>query len=241
MKPRNLILAATPRSGSYLFCDIINQTGVAGNAFEFACSGDVKLWMHELKFPNYDAYKAAIISLYSTTNDALAIKFMWFQFSEFLAHVRSSNNDDGLAGLWQKLLEEESEFIHLRRTDRIDQAISWAIAYNGSTVGSKKLGSSELLGAFDFLEREYQGWENFFRDGPFRNRTIYYEEWTSDIQKTISEINSSYGLEIPLKAVESLRSRNVRSDHHFEYREMLLNALSIRPSRGIGSELSERV
>lgn len=194
-----LIIAATPRSGSYLFQDLVNSTGALGICREFAPRADHEHWNSILGFKQYSDYLANFVPLHTTPNGITAFKAMWFQFVEFRRTVASDRRSQFFS-CWRNITKERPPiFVWLRRCDRIAQTVSWILARQSSIWSSnqlpsnwserydeltEKISDNILLEAWRFINSENDGWAHFFA-GQQRQVCLFYEEWACQPREAI--------------------------------------------------------
>lgn len=124
------VLFATPRTGSYLLCEVLTATGVAGRPTEYLAAG----WRRVAAAHNIDpladpsSYLSLVIRHEATPNGVFGVKATWRQFDELsdcLCRQRTRSRDshdlaDELAAICGHV-----EFVWIRRRDKVRQAVSY--------------------------------------------------------------------------------------------------------------------
>lgn len=137
MKPRiSYVICATPRSGSHLLAEALQNTGLAGAPDEYLlCDDDGRLQNEQgLIAERYgkktlDEFLSLVLKLGSTPNGVCGIIIMWHYLPDILINFRQLPQYQGLKEpeLMNALLVNP-KYILLTRRDRVSQAVSWARA-----------------------------------------------------------------------------------------------------------------
>jgi LPS sulfotransferase NodH len=127
------LIATTPRTGGWLLCDLLRQTGAAGRPGEYGSARDRATWRGFYGFATHRTYFDALKELYSTPNGVSGVKLMWPQLVEFGRDARGylGCQDDDL-GLLVRVFGRLS-VVRLERRDLLRQAISWFRAEQSGT------------------------------------------------------------------------------------------------------------
>lgn len=124
------VLFATPRTGSYLLCEVLTATGVAGRPTEYLAAEWQRIAAAHDIDPLADpmSYLALVIRTEATPNGVFGIKATWRQFDELsdrLCRQRRRSRDS------HDLVNEMAahcghvEFVWIRRRDKVRQAVSY--------------------------------------------------------------------------------------------------------------------
>ncbi|WP_425098585.1 Stf0 family sulfotransferase [Tropicibacter sp. S64] len=126
------LILTTPRTGSYLLCDLLRQSGVAGRPDEYfapehqarvtgGLAVSTRTYLEELRQASWERF-----------GGVFAAKVMWRQLQSYLLPAlrdRSEpSNQSGLTAAFPNL-----KVIHLRRRDTARQALSYARAIQTGT------------------------------------------------------------------------------------------------------------
>ena len=123
------LICATPRTGSYLLCDLLEATGVAGRPTEYLLAGYRKYWTEQWGTSTYSEYHARILSACTTPNGVFGTKVHGAQLLEFLrlatgkARLPAEDRPDVVAAWFP-----HPSYIWSRRRDPVAQSVSWAKA-----------------------------------------------------------------------------------------------------------------
>ncbi len=60
---RSYLICAIPRTGSYLLCDMLKATGVAGNPNEYFSDNYQRHWAAQWGTPDYGSYLRRVVEL----------------------------------------------------------------------------------------------------------------------------------------------------------------------------------
>jgi LPS sulfotransferase NodH len=116
MSPSTYLLCANPRTGSWLLCHALEQTGVAGIPAEYFWRGDMPFWRKRWGLDDdvsFLDYVHAFRTKTATPNAVIGTKMMWGYFGDFLEEAPIEALGDDIGYLW------------LRRRDKVRQGISW--------------------------------------------------------------------------------------------------------------------
>ncbi len=204
MKPRiSYVICATPRSGSHLLAEALQNTGLAGAPDEYLlCDDDGRLQNEQgLIAERYgkktlDEFRSLVLKLGSTPNGVCGLIIMWHYLPDILGNYRQLPHYRGLNDpeLMDALLVNP-KYILLIRRDRVAQAISWARALQ-TNVWSQPKGISVVPRQeprFDFrlIDRSYErvlvsetGWADFFKSCGVEPFTVVYEDLVESYEQT---------------------------------------------------------
>jgi LPS sulfotransferase NodH len=112
---RSLLLCGTPRCGSWLLADLLEQTGVAGRPHEWFWRDTVAAHTAAWGTTTDEEYLRGVLAVGTTPNGVFAAKVMWTVFSDELV---------------ERL--PPAVFVWLRREDEVAQAVSfWRAVESG--------------------------------------------------------------------------------------------------------------
>jgi LPS sulfotransferase NodH len=123
------LVCAVPRSGSYLLCEGLRNTGVAGWPTEYFSSGYRGYWSPRWGTPDFGDYMRRAVAEATTPNGVCGVKAHARQFDYFARQA------SGLLPvphvMRPELLERwlpDLRYIRLRRRDKVRQAVSYVKA-----------------------------------------------------------------------------------------------------------------
>lgn len=187
---RRYIIAMTPRSGSSYLCDVLTRSRRFGLPGEFLNQEFLPNIMVRIPGRTPGEYFRNVARVRKTSNGIYGLKASWFQFKNF---VEILGNDECLSGY---------KFIYLTRRNLAAQAVSLYKATSSSVFHTNKkhdadaVSKLESLG-YDFdeinrwyehIERQEQGWQEYFRDNRINPCCISYEEIDADVQSVVMKI-----------------------------------------------------
>ncbi len=211
------IICATPRCGSTLLCDLLHDTGVAGNPHSFFRRQDFVEWAAELNVPvaqwqdqqAFDlAYLEAAVEYGTGPTEMFGMRLMW----ESLADL-----SDRLADLFPGLPSDNARFrsafghpvyLHLSREDKVAQAVSrwkaeqtglWHVDADGTERERIKSGQAPRYDAHELsklvkeLEDHDAAWVGWFARQDVAPVNITYEMLSSNPQTALSVILTALG------------------------------------------------
>ncbi len=214
---RTLVIAATPRSGSTLFGDLLESTGVAGRPREYFHVNFVAPISKELGLEPGGItphYIEALLDQTSTDNGVFSTKLHWLQINQLADALRSIyEGDDGpMAGsLIERALPSPS-YVYLKRNDKDRQAVSyframrsdrWWEMTGGHNSDDHQLGVEPLVQPDylqirwweDHLHQEETAWMRFFSTFAITPLVVTYEDLVTDPRREIAGVLSFVGVD----------------------------------------------
>jgi len=198
------MVCSSPRSGSSLLCNLLENTGIAGKKnFEnvnaallsenWKTGGDLKDFFKELFYVS------------ETDNGVSGFKVHWIHMENLAVknHQVLSNKD--LA----KLLPTGLKYIFITRRDVIKQAVSLEKAKQTHIFRETKNKSGiekDFKAEFCFFKIERyisiinyfnKGWEKYFKDNNIKPLEIVYEDLTKDFRGNIVKTLEYLGVDVP--------------------------------------------
>ena len=200
------IIAATPRSGSYLLCEALERTGVAGMPLEYAPLYESRSWREHHRFASHIEYFYQFRKLCTTPNGITGCKLMWSQLADM------STDISRYVGMRRESDIERLEFflgrvgfVRLVRRDRLRQAISLIRAMQ-TEIWSSRYATAEgshpahydreaITWALAKLSQEYKLWQAFIANSGRPMIEIAYEDFSSDYRRGAATILEFLGFD----------------------------------------------
>ena len=201
MKPphKSYLICATPRSGSSLLCEALQNTGLAGNPDEYFGPMHVQRWNERWQTRSVQAYVKKAISFSQGETDVVGMKIMRLYWQNFMDDLRHAADDEELSEF--ELLHHwfpNLQFIFITRRDKVRQAISWLKFLQGSAwhwtdTKPQQLKDlefkPEIIQEFIVQTTAHEtAWLKFFRENNVTPFTVVYEEFVHSYEKTAKEI-----------------------------------------------------
>ena len=219
------IIASVQRSGTHLLCSLLRNTGVAGSPDEHFLSKPGETWEGRWHSPSRMAHVEGVLRQNTSLNGVFGTVLMWSYFEQMLQMLQEIPAYKSLKGgnLLAAVLHQPS-YIWLRRRNRVEQAVSWAIACQ-TGVWAQQAGEKPRKRAvpkFDFkvidewcnrIAAHETGWANYFRESHVEPLVLFYEDVVACNRSTAERVLEFLGLpfppvmEIPPPAVEKQASR----------------------------------
>lgn len=125
----SVVIATTPRSGSWLLAEGLRSLGCAGRPEEFFRADLEPLYRRRFQLaPDapFDEFVSHVLEAGCTDNRVFAMKVHWFQFSRLLSRLRAlSPSNGGCEAELMRLFFGDVRLVYLERGDTLRQAISW--------------------------------------------------------------------------------------------------------------------
>ncbi|HLG63328.1 MAG TPA: Stf0 family sulfotransferase [Ktedonosporobacter sp.] len=200
MHPRiSYLVYATPRCGSYLLCEALINTRLAGRPAEYFGQPQTETMLKRWSLTGYEQCLAIILKEGTTPNGVFGGKIIWPSFEDFINHLREI---PGCATLpVPELLS--AIFPHLRhiwisRRDKVRQAIShWKAIQTDvwMTARSQHFSEKEVIFNYNVIERlrrsiEYdeQEMQQYFTSSGIQPFKVVYEDFVQNYQETLQQI-----------------------------------------------------
>jgi LPS sulfotransferase NodH len=196
---RSLVICATPRSGSWLLADLLEQSGVAGRPHEWFWRATVAAHTAAWGTTTRDEYLRAVLAVGTTPNGVFGAKVMWTAFDEAIVAQLPA-----------------PRFVRLRRDDEVAQAVSFwkAVATGRWHTWDGPAGAAEyrrdaiehLLGE---LRAQNDAWSRWFGANGVEPLDVRYERLAAEPDAEARRVLAFLGVEAPAARLEP-RVRPVR-------------------------------
>ena len=235
MKTRYLV-CASPRSGSNLLCNLLENTGVSGMVplrefSTYELLNDVRA----IDPAGIDWEKTDLEVFFRDLFDRYgSFKIIWYQLERLIESARGSTRYRGLSlGRLARLLPRDTEFILTSRRNRIQQAVSLfqaRLTGNWKVVGNKPENDRELaredfhpealLRCLEEIEASDRAWREFFLAGGLQYLEIEYETMIRDCRASIVKVLDHLDLPCPedLEIRTDLSIQRNKLSRYFEKR-----------------------
>ena len=210
MEPNtSYLICATNRSGSFLLCEALKNTGIAGNPEEYFWRGDEPFWKERWGVSNYEDYLPKAIEQGTTSNGVFGAKIMWGYFDDFVGKIMQipAYQQIDLPSLLPKVFPN-LHYIQMTRRDKVRQAISFwkAIETNIWAWSSDEPPVPEKEPTFNYeaiskLKREIfaheAAWGNYFEMCQVEPLVIVYEDLVLACEETALEVLRFLDIPVP--------------------------------------------
>jgi LPS sulfotransferase NodH len=203
------VICSTPRSGSYLLCELLWRTGLAGAPEEFFHPEKMPHLMRRWGVGGLDEYLRALLAHKTSPNGVFGAKVHWGQYSPVLGD-RDPNE-----------LFPNTRFVHITRGDRLRQAVSWVRAMQSQrwTSAQQRAGRGEpVFDAADIaaklrrLEGDESRWHGLFERHGIVPHEVEYEELTERPAEVVAGTLAHIGIEAPDPVLDGQPSLRRQSD-----------------------------
>lgn len=195
------LICTTPRSGSWLLCDALAQTGVAGIPQEYLLSHAAfdDEWGKPTK-ANFGGFLSRVREEATTANGVCGIKLHWSQVQYLLNVLEVSP-----AGLFARLADELPGLvlIRLRRADKLRQALSyhralrqqqwWELAEVSLAPAPFSPDLDEVGQLHGLLEAHEREWDQFCAATASASLELWYEELITDLGGQVCRVLHTLG------------------------------------------------
>jgi trehalose 2-sulfotransferase len=229
MKPHtSCIICAVQRSGSFLLCEALKNSRIAGFPEEYFLDGqgwEDGEWARQNGVITRSDYLRLVFEKGTSPNGVFGAKIMWNYFpimlrklSELLKY-RGWNAPELMADLFPNL-----HYIWIVRRDKVRQAVSWAKAGQTNIYAWHKgeplpEPSQEPTFDFTFIDNLYNlilegeaGWQTFFEVSGVQPFKVIYEELVEAYEETALGILDYLNIPFPKDLVFGERRIQKQAD-----------------------------
>jgi len=201
---KSYLICAVPRTGSYLLCDMLQATGVAGKPNEYFSPSYQKHWSERWGSEDYGSYLRRVVEIGTTPNGIVGVKSHPWQFNHFAtqaagrAPVQYSERPSVLEQWFPDL-----HYVWLRRRDKLRQAVSYARSLQTNIwwdadlepVPNATPNPDALTFDFDLITQsvarlveEEDMWRRYFVATKIEPLTIFYEDLVRDPEGSVRAV-----------------------------------------------------
>jgi LPS sulfotransferase NodH len=204
MKPHiSCVICAVQRSGSFLLCEALKNTGLAGKPEEYFLNGEGwegNLWARQHGVTSRSGYLQLVFEKGTSPNGVFGTKIMWNYFHTMIKSLRELPEYKEMdAPQLMAALFPNVHYIWIVRREKVRQAVSWAKAVQTDiyawTKGKVPVPKQEPAFDFAFIDQLYKlvlegeaGWQNFFEACGVQPFTVVYEELVESFEPTAIRI-----------------------------------------------------
>ena len=210
MQPHtSYIICSTPRSGSFLLCEALRNTGLAGYPDEYFGPMHVPKWSKQWNVSTATDYINQVTVRGSTPNGVCGVKIMRLYWADFIAQLRKGTTQknlsetDLISSLFPNL-----HHIWITRRNKVRQAVSWAKAMQGVPWIWEKdesfIPEQELKFKYDIIDQFIEevviheaAWQEYFSDNAITPFVVVYEDFVQAYRQTAVRILDYLGIAAP--------------------------------------------
>jgi LPS sulfotransferase NodH len=228
MKPQiSYVICAVQRSGSFLLCEALKNTGLAGFPEEYFLNGEGwedGWWARQHGVVSRKDYLKLVFEQGTSPNGVFGTKVMWNYFHTMLKSLQELPEYKGLnSPQLMAALFPNVHYIWIVRRDKVRQAVSWAKAgqtdvyawHKGETPVLKR----ELTFDFGFIDQLYNlilegeaGWQSFFEACAVQPFQVEYENLAEAYEETALRILEYLKIPYPKNLVFGERRLQKQAD-----------------------------
>ena len=228
MKPRiSYIICAVQRSGSFLLCEALKNTGLAGFPEEYFLNGEGwqdSAWARQHGVISRRDYLNLVFAQGTSSNGVFGTKVMWNYFRTMLKSLRELTEYKDLdAPQLMASLFPNVHYIWIVRRDKVRQAVSWARAGQTEVYavhkGETPIPKREPTFDFEFVDQLHNlvlvgeaGWQNFFESCGVKPFKVEYEELVEAYEPTALRILDYLNVPYPGNLVFGERKLQKQAD-----------------------------
>ncbi|MBV9688709.1 MAG: glycosyltransferase [Ktedonobacteraceae bacterium] len=207
------LIASTARTGSYLLCEALSQTGLAGRPTEYFVGSMMLSLQREWGISSLSEYLNKVLELGTTPNGVFGMKAHLSQFRLLLSALQKIAVDQGLTG--EDLLSTvfpHLSYIWITRRDKVQQAISFLKAAQTNLwwltdqppVPAPPPNAKIPLFDFEAIDRAVQAialgesaWQEYFNGHAITPLVVTYEDLIQTYDATARSVLSYLNIPIP--------------------------------------------
>jgi trehalose 2-sulfotransferase len=204
---RRYIVASTPRTGSYLLCEGLETTGVAGRPTEVFSPHFQEIWCRRWALgpaPRFQDYLAVALRHGTTSNGIYGLKIHWMHVGVLAMQANFRGDSTGVLDH----LFPGAVYVRMIRRDRRAQAISyfrarvtnewWRIdgVRNDQSYGCQPVfNPSAILALEQELINQDLEWHLYFRARGIEPLIVEYESVVRDYRGQVARVLEFLGLD----------------------------------------------
>jgi LPS sulfotransferase NodH len=201
------LICATHRSGSYLLCEVLQSTGLAGNPEEYFYEGFQPKWFQVFGVNSFPDYLQKVVQVTATDNGVFGAKIMADHFWHFVnkaQHLPPYRTQHIPPAELLTELFPGLRYIWLTRRDKIRQAVSYVKAkqldlWRSSQINNrpkKKLHYSAraIEAAIQYLIWQDTLWQEYFTQSGLGPLTLVYEDFSQKPVETAERVIEYLGI-----------------------------------------------
>ncbi len=229
MKPQiSYVICAVQRSGSFLLCEALKNTGLAGFPEEYFLNNgegwEDGWWAHQHGVTSRRDYLDLVLEKGTSSNGVFGTKVMWNYFHAMLNTLQELPEYKDLhAHQLMASLFPNIHYIWIVRRDKVRQAVSWAKAGQTDVYAWQKGGTpipkQEPTFDFKFIEQLHNliiegetGWQNFLEACEVKPYKVEYEELVDAYEPTALRILDYLHVSYPKDLVFGERKLQKQAD-----------------------------
>lgn len=233
MSFRSLILCASPRSGTTLFCDLLTATGVAGRPASYYRVEDIAEWAERMGVPFGEgaaferAYLDAVVRRGTADTGTFALRLMWYSVADLMTRLELV-----LPGLADDAARLKAAFgvplyVHLSRRDKVAQAVSrlkaqqtglWHMGADGTererTAPHRApvYDTERLAGFVAEAETADAAWNRWFDRHGITPVRVSYEDVAADPRAALAQVLEALGRDPALAQGAEIRTAKMADE-----------------------------
>jgi trehalose 2-sulfotransferase len=224
------IIAATPRSGSTMLCDLLSGTGIAGHPHSYYRREDILDWAREWGVPPPDVigdvafernYLEAVRRAGAAQTGIFGLRLMWSSVTELSARLSAIHPDPLDDAARFELAFSKPLYIHLSRQDKVAQAVSLVKArqsglWHRAADGTERerlappaplvYDADRLADLVEELETDDAAWNGLFSRFGIEPLRLTYEGLAAAPQTVLAQVLSALALDARIAASVDART-----------------------------------
>jgi LPS sulfotransferase NodH len=234
-------MAATPRSGTTLLCDLLSGTGIAGQPQSYYRREDVLDYARAWGVSSPDVigdeafertYLEAVRRAGTAKTGIFGLRLMWSSVAELSARLSAIYTDRLEDAARFELAFGKPLYIHISRHDKVAQAISllkakqsglWHRAADGTERERSApptplvYDSARLAGLVQELEADDAAWNSWFSRFGIEPLRLTYERLAAEPQAVLAQVLSGLALDVTIAASVDVRTAKLADETTLEW------------------------
>jgi LPS sulfotransferase NodH len=235
------ILAATPRSGSTLLCDLLSGTGIAGQPQSYYRREDIADYARAWGVSSPDVigdeafernYLEAVRRAGTAQTGVFGLRLMWSSVAELSARLGAICTDPLDDAARFELAFGRPLYIHLSRRDKVAQTVSLLKArqsglWHRAVDGTERERTAppapfvydvdRLAGLVEELETDDAAWNGWFSRFGIEPLRLTYEGLAADPQRVLAQVLSALALDAAIAASVDVRTAKLADETSLEW------------------------
>jgi trehalose 2-sulfotransferase len=223
---RCYLICTVQRTGSWLLCHALQDTGVAGVPAEYFHRGDEAFWATRWGVSSDADFFSAMLVQQTTPNGVFGSKMMWNYLNDALSRLRKVMDRPRASDA--QILSchlPQLKYLWLRRRDFVRQGVSW---WRAAATGQYALTAEEspaALPEYDLegirnlvvlAEESDSAWQKWFITQGITPFEVSYEDMVEDLEASVAQVLAFLEVEPPASPLHTTPRLRRQADGYTE-------------------------
>jgi LPS sulfotransferase NodH len=217
-------ICATPRSGSYLLCEALTGTGLAGCPEEYIQPCDFERRIAKYNASTFKEYIEALLRVRTTPNGVFGMKLMYPHFEDIITEICAhSANFTGSSHEILNAFFPNLRYIWVTRLDKVRQSVSYSRALQTGIwaqhgdrlyvpLQEPKFDKKTIDCLLQKIAHDEDNWAAYFSSCNIEPFRVVYEDFVNAYERTAVSILEYLSISVPADLVFAKRRMRKQAD-----------------------------